>query len=257
VLAPGRIVGDAPDKTVHADDPQWHGSLAADIKHDFFSATTELLISSPYFVPGKQLTQRLCDLASGAGSSGSNSGAGSDSGGAGELPGALPVEVSIITNSQTSTDVPFVHAGYSRYRKQLLRSGVQMYELRQFGATPANKNRDFGSANSSLHAKTFIVDRQRIYIGSLNIDPRSVVLNTEIGVLIDSPELAESVATSLTALMRPAWSYRVTLSPTGKLQWMCEDADGNELHFTTEPETSWWDRFMSDLSGLLPIEDQI
>ena len=96
-----------------------------------------------------------------------------------------------------------------------------------------------------------------MFIGSLNLDPRSVAINTEIGVLIDSPALAEGVADKITALMSPAWSYRLIRSPSGKLIWICEDANGREIRFTHDPGTSWWARFKNGLLGLLPIEGQI
>ena len=233
LFAPGRIVGDSAEKTTRADDPQWNRSLADETKDVFFSAKTEMLICSPYFVPGKKLTQRLCDIsASGA-------------------------RVRILTNSQASTDVPFVYDAYAKHRKKLLRSGIDVFEIRVHGANAKEQKREFGSEVSSLHAKTFVIDEQRTYIGSLNLDPRSVVINTEIGVLVESPELAKSVGRSIAALMEPEWSYRVTLSPDGKTRWVSEDDDGSLVEFDHEPDTSWWDRFIDDLLGLLPIEKQI
>jgi putative cardiolipin synthase len=132
-----------------------------------------------------------------------------------------------------------------------------VFEIRVHGANAKEQKREFGSEVSSLHAKTFVIDEQRTYIGSLNLDPRSVVINTEIGVLIESPELAKSVGRRIAALMEPEWSYRVTLSPDGKTRWVSEDDDGSLVEFDHEPDTSWWDRFIDDLLGLLPIEKQI
>jgi putative cardiolipin synthase len=233
VFASGRVVGDAPEKTTRAGEAEWMKSLADELRHVFFSAKQELLVTSPYFVPRKNGTTGLCDLA------------------------ATGARVRILTNSQVSTDVALVHAGYSKYRSRLLKGGVELFELRRLGASATKDTRAFGSANSSLHAKTFVVDRQRVFIGSLNLDPRSVAINTEIGVLIDSPALAESVAGKITALMSPAWSYRLVRSPDGKLIWLCEDTSGRELRFRHDPGTSWWARFMNSLLGLLPVEGQI
>ena len=82
---------------------------------------------------------------------------------------ASGARVRILTNSQVSTDVALVHAGYSKYRPRLVEGGVELYELRRRGASVTNERRAFGSANASLHAKTFVVDRQRVFIGSLNV----------------------------------------------------------------------------------------
>jgi putative cardiolipin synthase len=101
-----------------------------------------------------------------------------------------------------------------------------------------------------------VVDRQRVFIGSLNLDPRSIVHNTEVGVLVESPELAESVAGSITTLQSPAWSYRLVLTPKGELNWVGEDASGNDIRFNRDPETSWWDRVKCGFLRLLPIEGQ-
>ena len=108
---------------------------------------------------------------------------------------ARGVEVRILTNSLASTDVGAVHAGYRRYRRTLVEGGVQVYEVQ-----PSSDFTDalydeglFGSKNASLHAKTFISDRRYLFVGSMNLDPRSVQLNTELGFVIDSPELAEGL----------------------------------------------------------------
>lgn len=234
VFARGQVLGSSTAETMHPDDPQRTHSLAGQLRDVFYSAKHELLVSSPYFVPGKPPTKRLCDMVAGG------------------------ARVAILTNSRAATDVPLVHAGYSKYRVPLLKGGVELFELRRRGAQENNDDEPaFGSANASLHAKTFVVDRERVFIGSLNLDPRSVVINTEIGVLVDSPELSEGVARSITLLMSPTWSYRLVLSANGKLEWIGEGEHGNETRFNVDPETSGWDRFMNGFLGLLPIEGQI
>lgn len=236
VFAQGQVLGDPPEKTTRWDDPLWNQSLASQVQPVFFSAKRELLATSPYFVPGAKGSERLIRLR-GSGTA-----------------------VTILTNSQTATDVPVVHANYAKYRARLVKGGIALYELRRRGAPVRDedddKKRTFGSGNSSLHAKTFVVDRQQVFIGSLNLDPRSIVHNTEVGVLIESPELAECVAGSITMLQSPAWSYRLVLSATGDLNWVGEDASGNEIRLQCDPDTSWWDRFKCGLLRLLPIEGQ-
>lgn len=233
VFAHGEVVGDAPDKTIHAGDENWTRSLADEVREPFFSAKSELLVSSPYFVPGKQGSERLSEMA------------------------ARGVDVRFITNSLAANDVPVAHAHYSKYRVRLLESGVGLFELRRRGAdADAHAAPAFSSSNASLHAKSFVIDRSQLFIGSLNLDPRSVVLNTEIGVLIDSPQMSEAVAQSMLTLMSPQWSYRLATSPSGKLCWIGVDAQGQETRFTHDPDTSWWQRFKVGILRVLPIENQ-
>jgi cardiolipin synthase C len=236
VFAKWKVVGDLPDKTTRSDDPRWSGALGTSVRDVFFGAERELLAASPYFVPRTAGTKQLCDMVT------------------------RGVNVRVLTNAFEATDVPVVHAGYSRYRTKLVRRGVEIFELRRLTAADtddAASKRAFGSANASLHAKTFVVDRERVFIGSMNLDPRSVALNTEIGVLIESPELAESVARSILLLMEPSRSYRLVIGPTDTLNWISENANGEEIRFRSDPNMSLWDRFKCGMLGVLPIEGQI
>lgn len=235
IFAHGDVVGDAPEKTVHAGDAEWTHTLVAAVREPFFSAKKELVVSSPYFVPGKTGTGRICDLA------------------------ASGVDVRFLTNSLAANDVPIAHAGYSKYRQQLVKGGVEIFELRRRGANAPEDEENkpaYGSNNASLHAKSFVIDRRQVFIGSLNLDPRSVVLNTEVGVLIDSPVLAESVANSISSLMTPEWSYRLAVSPKGKLIWIGVNAAGSQMYFTDDPDTSFWKRCKIVIMRMLPIESQ-
>lgn len=233
--ARGRVLADAPEKTTRADDPLWTDSLGVAAGEVVFGAERELLASSPYFVPRAKGTARLSALA------------------------ARGVEVTILTNSLAANDVGLVHAGYAKYRARLVRDGVRLYELRRRAADEdrVDDGRAFGSANASLHAKTFVVDRERVFIGSLNLDPRSIALNTEVGVLIESRELAESVARMIQHLTRPELSYRLAIGPLGELLWIGQDRDGKEIVLRQDPDTSAWKRISNGFLGLLPIEGQI
>ena len=233
VFARGRVIGDTPDKTRRPHGlfkAQPFGSAISDALN---SARRELLISTPYFVPRTRGTAGLAELV------------------------ARGVRVSVLTNTLASNDLAVVHAMYAKYRRKLIRGGVQLYELRRRGAREPHdgvRHRGFGSTEASLHAKTFVVDRERVFVGSLNLDPRSTVYNTEVGVLIESPELAESVAQSITAMQSPLWSYRLELGPGNRLHWMGENANGAMVRINHDPDTSWWSRFSNRLLGLLPIE---
>ena len=167
------------------------------------------------------------------------------------------VRVQVLTNAFEATDVPAVHAGYAKYRRPLLAAGVTLYEMRRLvpelaGAPAQPLARRLGSSGSSLHAKTFAVDGERVFVGSLNFDPRSAHLNTELGFLIDSPALAQQVAQAFATTV-PEQSYRVKLAGDGALQWHGGLGDPPPV-YATEPHTTWWSRTMVRVLMCLPIE---
>src|SRR6185436_3809028 len=162
-------------------------------------AQKELILVSPYFVPGKWGVQWLQELA------------------------ARGVRIRILTNSFAATDVRAVHAGYSPYREALLRAGIELYELKpSANVQPAREGRRqiTGSSRSSLHAKTYMADGRLIFVGSLNLDPRSALLNTEMGIAIDSTELCAPLRERLVdRLPDIAWRVELdrSLHPEGRL----------------------------------------
>ncbi|WP_227001337.1 phospholipase D family protein [Pulveribacter suum] len=167
------------------------------------------------------------------------------------------VRVRVLTNAFEATDVPAVHAGYARYRRPLLQSGVTLYEMRrlvpeqeQQPGRPALQR--LGSSGSSLHAKTFAVDGERLFVGSLNFDPRSARLNTELGFLIDSPALARQLTQAFDTAV-PAQSYQVALSEDGSLQWRSGVGEPPPV-YGSEPHTTWWSRAVVRVLMWLPIE---
>ena len=188
----------------------------------------ELLIMTPYLIPGPVGIERLRDLV------------------------AEGVQVGVLTNSLASTDVLAVHSGYARYRRPLLETGVGLWELRPLAGQQERVSAFVGNSSASLHAKTFVYDRQRLFIGSVNLDPRSINLNTEAGVLIHEPALAEQAARLFERWTSPSHAYRVTLQGDGTLQWQ---ADGEAAY--RDPEAGWTRRLFSWALGLLPIESQL
>ena len=191
----------------------------------------QLDLVSPYFVPGKATTAELAALA------------------------ARGVSVRVLTNSLEATDVAAVHAGYAKWRRELLLAGVSIYELRREGGEPQpepQRGGRFGSSAASLHAKTFAVDRQRIFVGSFNFDPRSLELNTEMGLVIESPALAAALDTRLTQ-STPAHAYRVQIEPDGKMVWIEQTGQGVVKH-EDEPGTGFWKRAGVRVLSWLPID---
>ena len=163
------------------------------------------------------------------------------------------VKITILTNSLEATDVAAVHAGYAKRRKPLLEAGISLFELKRASSGRSPKNHRLrASSGSSLHAKTFSVDRSRVFIGSFNIDPRSARLNTEMGFLIESPTVAQAIAEKF-AGKTPAHAYRVQLGDDGTLQWV-EHLEGKELVHGREPCASFWRRTGVFVMSVLPIE---
>jgi putative cardiolipin synthase len=161
-----------------------------------------------------------------------------------------------MTNALDTTDVLLVHAGYAKYRRELLESGADLFEMKLRGATTprgAHGAGPFGLSGASLHAKTFAIDGERIFIGSFNFDPRSALLNTEMGFLIDSPTLARDLASRFDEGI-PAISYLPTLTPDGDMVWSETTEDGETVLYQKEPGASWLEQVMLTVIGALPIE---
>jgi cardiolipin synthase C len=147
------------------------------------------------------------------------------------------VKVTLMTNSLGSTDEPVVHLGYSAYREDMLRLGVDLYELSAVRVKKNKRNYLFGASLGRLHAKLVVIDRQTSFIGSMNLDPRSATTNTEFGAVIDSPELAKELI-RIIDIDRLQSAYRLRLVPeTGRLQWLSIEDDEEVIH-DTEPESS-------------------
>lgn len=224
------IFADSPDKT-EADRDREDLHLITKLGPYLIRAKKELVIVSPYFVPGKVGTKILTDLV------------------------AKGVEVKILTNSLASNDVEVVHAGYSRYRKDLLKGGVQLYEMSSTlkdieGPTEAR----LGLSKSSLHAKYFAIDRDKSFVGSLNLDPRSVVENTEIGVMIYDETISRGIAEHFDSHIMDV-SYRLQLQD-GDIVWQQQTHTGI-VTLETEPNTSFWQRFKVGFMSYLPGESQL
>lgn len=186
---------------------------------------------SAYFIPGAAAVQRLAEYA------------------------ARGVRVRTLTNALESTDVAVVHGGYAPYRPKMIASGIEVYEMRS-DHDPKRRFKDFDLfdlSKAALHAKGFSVDRQRVFIGSLNFDPRSRLLNTEMGILIDSPKIAGDISDWLDDIL-PRYAYRLTLSARNGVIWTGQDAAGGPSVFQVEPNTTLPLRLMIAAVGLLPLQ---
>ncbi len=233
VRASGAVVADDPAKFTRSSEVVGKREKRRVEGLGMETATRELLIVSPYFIP----------RASGVAALNARVAAG--------------VDVRILTNSLAATDVPLVHVGYADSRRPLLRGGVDLREMK-----PRHEDEDeegnalTGSSSASLHAKTFVFDRERVFIGSLNLDPRSIEINTESGVLVESVELAEQVAALFERWNSSRMSWRLEFDDGG-LVWIDRTADGVERRTSSEPGKSFLQALGLGLIGVLPIESQL
>ena len=142
-----------------------------------------------------------------------------------------------------------MHSGYAGYRKRLLDIGVELYEARANAADVASAGTS-DAETLTLHTKAMLIDGKRLFVGSLNQDPRSREINSEMGLLIDSPEMGEQLSSRLLAAL-PELAYRVERDERGRLQWR-GTIDGKEVIETSEPQASRWLRFKAWFLKIAP-----
>ena len=227
--AEAKVMHDSSEKKVH--DENWQAELLISQLWPYMQkATEELIIVSPYFVPGKKGAKALCDL--------------SEKG----------VKVRILTNSLASNDVAAVHAGYAKYRKELLEAGVALYELDEEVKKTVKKKFIWlpGLSKSSLHAKTMVIDGTVMFVGSMNLDQRSLHINNEIGILFFNPEIAGSSAEAFDQNIDKV-AFQLKLNADGSIRWHLKRNDG-EIVYDTEPYVSFWKKLGVWFIGLLPVE---
>ncbi len=221
-----RVISDPPEKVRGWRRRSW---LMNELRPIIQSTRKCLEIVSPYFIPGKRGSKILLDLV------------------------GTGVDVSVLTNSLAATDVAAVHGAYANYRKRLLRNGVKLFELQPFSRQPAISV--FGSKGASLHTKAFTVDDKIGFVGSFNFDPRSVSLNSEMGVLFEDENLVSELRHRFQSEISPEASYRLELKHN-VLHWHGYD-EGKFQDYTHEPEAGFFRRILAALVRHLPIESQL
>jgi putative cardiolipin synthase len=168
------------------------------------------------------------------------------------------ITVRILTNSLKSNDVLSAYAGYNRYRKELLKAGVELYELKDDagGSKIINYTSAKGDVSSGLHAKIMVFDNKDVFVGSFNLDPRSSIINTEEGLYVQSPVLAKRVKEYMKEGINLRNAYRLGLDAHGNITWTTIE-NGKKVIYTSEPKAGGWDMFKVHLFQLLPFEDQL
>jgi putative cardiolipin synthase len=199
--------------------------LAMDLREVIRSAEQELIFISPYYVPGEDGVQLAREIV------------------------GKGVRVIILTNSLASTNHIPVHSAYARYRRDVIGAGVELYEARANAAGELSGD-ETGPDTLTLHTKAILIDRKKLFVGSLNLDPRSIELNAEMGLLIEAPRMVAELTADMDEGLA-ALTYRVSIDDQGRLEWRCR-IDGREVVETQEPLTGRWRRFKAWLMKIAP-----
>lgn len=201
-------------------------------------------IISPYFVPGKAGVEYLTELVK------------------------KGIRVRVLTNSLSSTDGLMAQSGYSRWRYKLLEGGIELYELKTEIKIKTSKSLRRGEkAKSGLHAKTYIFDDKKVFIGSFNFDQRSLNINSEVGVIYDAPKMAHLISQSVFDKSINDIAYSVKIADKninigdieiekGDVYWI-EIKNNKKIYFEYDPKTSFWRRLGEDFFSIMPIESQL
>jgi putative cardiolipin synthase len=240
IWAHAQVVFDSPDKKKVENGEAAGRLLQRALDKATIAVQSELLMVTPYLIPGKEGMQSFKDLRQ------------------------RGVRVRVLTNSLESSIVLLAQSGYMQYRVPLLENGVELYEIRSLlGNTRGSGETKVISryGNYSLHAKLFVFDRKKLFIGSMNFDQRSMHLNTEIGLMIDSPELAQQLAARFEAMVQPVNSYMLALRPNDaggspSLVWHTQEG-GKAVEYDTEPARSVWQRIKVNILSLLPLDKEL
>lgn len=221
------VLADTPSKL----EPS--GGYISPVRQKLFSlsnqAQTEILVENGYFVPSGEGVERLAQQAE------------------------RGVDICVVTNSLASNDTGLSHAGYKRYRKALLRNGVELFELRADAALGQDFELNEGQVTATgLHSKAASLDREIAFVGSYNLDPRSAFINTEIGVVIYDSVIASELAQEILDMAKPVNSWRLSLSADDDLHWQHA-----LLETDSEPRASWWKSFLATVLAWLPVERQL
>ena len=223
-------VADPPDKPRYMSDAQALAtSVTMRVWGQLRTAEREVFMTSPYLIPGERGMAAFREIRE------------------------RGVAVTLLTNSLAANDAPLVHTGYARYRRPMLESGIDLYELSPERTTRSKRLGLFGSSLGRLHAKTAVIDRHKMFIGSVNLDPRSANQNTELGIMVDSPQLAREMLRIIN-ISKLENAYRLRLvGNAGAIEWLTMD-DEKEVILSSEPESSWFKRIYSRVLGNLVPE---
>lgn len=234
VAAQAIALYDTPAKVSDKGDGSADPVFSSSVRPLIEAAQREVILISPYFIPSERGVGILTALV------------------------GRGVRVRILTNSLASTDTPLAHAGYARYRARLLAAGVELYEMRPDQPRDAVSGRHAGASSSaSLHAKAVVVDRRHALLGSMNLDPRSRLHNTEVALLLQSEQIGARLGTFFDEATQPAHVFRlaaVSRQDTLQIVWVTEEGS-RQIRYYREPLAGPWRRLLSKVLGALAPED--
>ena len=225
-----KVVSDSPEKLQDRNEAE-RDAMAVEFTGVLDEAREEVIILTPYLVPGREGLAFLSGLVENG------------------------VRVTIITNSLASTDHIAVHSGYVTYRKRLLEAGVELRELKADSLAIAEAGSSKSDNRIALHTKAVVVDREILFVGSLNLDPRSFDINSEMGIFVYAPNGAARFAEELESVL-PIFTYRLALDEAGDVVWTYEGGS-KVVTNTSEPDAGIWRAVASDFLGIFPLEDQL
>jgi putative cardiolipin synthase len=240
VWAHAKVVCDSPEKKSVEKGWVVGRLMRRPVAKAVAAVQSEMLMITPYLIPGQEGMQMFKDLRQ------------------------RNVRVRVLTNSLESSTVLPAQAGYMHYRAPLLETGVELNEVRSLLGDARGSGQSAAMSrygNYSLHGKLFVFDRKKLFIGSMNFDQRSMHLNTEIGLIIDSPVLAQQMAARFDAMVQPVNAYKVTFRPfreggPSSLVWRTQE-DGTTVDYDTEPARSDAQRLEADVLTLLPLDKEL
>jgi putative cardiolipin synthase len=224
-IAPARLITDDPQKLL-GEVTQKQQIVANEMREELLKAESEIVIVTPYFIPRERGIELIRKLR------------------------AKGVRITILTNSLATNNHTSVHSAYSGYRKRLLDAGVELWEARADAAKITTPDGETQLDKLTLHTKGVLIDNKKLFVGSLNLDPRSIDINTEMGLLINSREMGERVNEEIRKRIENI-AYRVKMDDEGHLSWHAT-IDGREVVETKEPQTSAWDRFKAWFLKIAP-----
>lgn len=240
IWAHAQVICDSPDKKKVENGSMVGRLMQREVANATIAVQSELLMVTLYLIPGKEGMQLFKGLRQ------------------------RNVRVRVLTSSLESSTVLLAQAGYMHYRTPLLENGVELYEIRSLLGNTKGSGQTAAISrygNYSLHAKLFVFDRRKLFIGSMNFDQRSMHLNTEIGLIIDSPELAQQIAARFEAIVQPVNSYKLALRPNKAggvpdLVWQTQE-DRKVGEHDTEPAQSGWQRIKVKVLSLLSLDKEL
>ncbi len=230
-IAPYTLVYDTPDKGIKSEEgPTQKITLA--LRDSLLASEKEVIVLSPYFVPRNTGVEFFTGLV--------------DKG----------VKVRIVTNALSANNHATVHGGYAPSRKPLIRNGVELYEVRPDADVPGSEIFAASGAKATMHTKAYVVDRKQVFIGSFNFDPRSANLNTESGVLIESEKLGEFFGRKFDEeVLEQTWQVYLD-EDKGRIRWRGLEG-GQEVIYTGEPKSTFWQRFVAGFMRIVPARSQL